>query len=65
MYSVEIENFLKERNYKITPQECNLLMDTNKNTQIKNMQFFCANNEYHIETDDGYYFIFWVISNNE
>ena len=24
MYSSEIETFLKERNYQITPEECNL-----------------------------------------
>lgn len=65
MYSVEIEAFLKERNYKVTPQECNYIMDTNKNTQIRNIKYFFANNEYHIETDDGYHFVFWVISNNE
>ena len=56
MYSEEIER----RNYVLTPEECNLLMDVNTNTQISNMKYFCANNEYHISTDDGYYFIFRV-----
>ena len=60
MYSSEIERFLQERNYVVTPEECNLLMDVNTNTQITNMKFFCTNNEYHISTDDGYYFKFNV-----
>ena len=60
MYSEEIEHFLKERNYVVTPEECNLLMDINTNTQIKSMKYFCGNNEYHIITDDGYHFIFTV-----
>ena len=60
MYSNEIERFLEERNYVVTPEECNLLMDINTNTQITNMKYFCANNEYHISTDDGYNFKFIV-----
>lgn len=60
MYSEEIERFIEERNHVLTPEECNLLMDVNTNTQISNMKYFCANNEYHISTDDGYYFIFRV-----
>ena len=65
MYSEEIKTFLKERNYKVTPEECNLLMDVDTNTQITNMKYFCVGNEYHIKTNDGYYFRFWVINNNE
>lgn len=60
MYSSEIENFLKERNYVVTPEECNMLMDVNTNTQITHMRYFCADNEYHISTDDGYNFKFKV-----
>lgn len=60
MYSEEIETFLRERNYEVTMEECNLLMDVNTNTQIKSMKYLCENNEYHIITDDGYYFKFRV-----
>ena len=60
MYSEEIETFLKERNYIVTIEECNLLMDVNTNTQIRNMKFLCENNEYHIYTEDGYHFKFYV-----
>lgn len=65
MYSEEIEDFLRERNYVVTMDECNRLVDINVNTQIKNMKFFCANNEYVINTEDGYCFKFWVIPNQE
>lgn len=60
MYSNEIEQFLQERNYVLTPEECNLLMDINTNTQITNMKYLVANNKYHISTNDGYNFIFTV-----
>lgn len=60
MYSEEIETFLKERNYEVTIEECNLLMDVNTNTQIKSMKYFCGSNEYHIVTEDGYCFKFRV-----
>lgn len=65
MYSNEIEKFLQDRNYRVTPEECNLLMDINTNTQIAHMKYFSADNEYHIITDDGYFFRFWVNPNNE
>lgn len=61
MFSWEIENFIKERDYKLTPEECNLIMDVNKNPQITHMKYICANNEYHVSTDDGYNFKFTVI----
>lgn len=60
MYSCEIEQFLRERNYWVTPEECNYLMDVNTHTQITNMKYFWDNNEYHIITNDGYHFIFRV-----
>ena len=62
MYSDEIETFLKERNYVVTSEECNILMDVNTNTQITNMKYFSANNEFVINTNDGYTFRFWVKS---
>ena len=65
MYSEEIKAFLKERNYRLTPEECSLLMDVNTNTQIVNMKYFVVGNEYHINTSDGYYFRFWVKTEDE
>lgn len=51
MYSFEIENYLKERNYKITPLEFMAIINTSP--QIK--QVLLKNNDaiYTIITDDG------------
>lgn len=51
MYSFEIENYLKERNYKITPLEFMSIINTSP--QIK--QVLLKNNDaiYTIITDDG------------
>lgn len=60
MYSWEMEKFIRERNGKLTPDECNQMMNVDTNKQISHMKYFCDNNEYHISTDDGYYFVFEV-----
>lgn len=51
MYSFEIEKYLKERNYKITPLEFMAIINTSP--QIK--QVLLKNNDaiYTIITDDG------------
>lgn len=51
MYSYEIENYLKERNFKITPLEFMAIINTSP--QIK--QVLLKNNDaiYTIITDDG------------
>ena len=60
MYSTEIEAFLKERNNILTPEECNMIIDVNTNTQIEHIQYSCTDNEYVISTSDGYFFSFTV-----
>lgn len=60
MYSYEIKQFLKERNYTITPEECMIIMDPNINCQITSVKYNATNNEYQIETSDGYQFLFKV-----
>ena len=54
MYSEEIKNFLSDRNYEITQEECALIMNVNENPQITHMQFFAGENVCQIDTDDGY-----------
>lgn len=60
MYSSEIEQFLKERNYTVTPEECMKIMDSNKSTQIKSIRYYASDGQYQIETTDGYRFCFYV-----
>lgn len=52
MYSFEIENYLKERNYKITPLEFMSIINTSP--QIKQVLLENNNAIYTILTDDNY-----------
>lgn len=60
MYSNEIEQFLKERNFIVNSDECMQIMNPNESTQIKEIKCFSSNCEYLISTNDGYQFKFWV-----
>ena len=60
MYSSEIEAFLKERNWIVTPEECARIVNVVANPQITHMSFLCENNKYTVSTDDGYTFVFRV-----
>lgn len=52
MYSHEIEEYLKERNYKITPLEFMAIINTSP--QIKQVLLENNNAIYTILTDDNY-----------
>lgn len=60
MYSEEIEGFLRNRNYVVSPEECAELINTNINTQISRVKYYSFQNEYQIDTMDGYVFRFKV-----
>jgi len=60
MYSWEIEEFLKKRDHIVTPEECMMIMNPNQSNQITNVRYCTYNNEYQIQTSDGYYFMFIV-----
>lgn len=60
MYSSEIEQFLKERNYIVTPDECMKIMNSNESTQIKSIKHYASDGQYQIDTTDGYHFRFYV-----
>lgn len=51
MYSWEIEEYLKQRNYNITPLEFMAIINTSP--QIKDVLYKPEDN-YKIKTDDGY-----------
>lgn len=63
MYSSEIEMFLREHSYVVTPEECSRIVDPNTSPQITNIKFFCENNRFVVNTEDGYCFKFQVIPN--
>ena len=60
MYSKEIEDFLRERNNVVSPEECVKITDITVNTQIRNVKFFCYDNRFVVDTNDGYTFVFWM-----
>lgn len=60
LYSYEIENYLRDHNYQLLPEEVWEVTNTANNPQVKNIKYFCFSNEYVIETSDGHSFRFGV-----
>lgn len=60
MYSYEMEQYIRNRNYILNQDECGNIVNINENPQIKSMKYFCEGNRYVIITDDGYTFEFSV-----
>ena len=56
MYSYEIDNYLKERNYYLNSEEIQFITDITVNTQICRISYNQEFNFYQIWTKDGYYF---------
>lgn len=63
MYSGEMEQFIRNRNYVLNPEECNKIINVTENPQIKSMKYLCEGNRFVVITDDGYTFKFSVNSN--
>lgn len=60
MYSYEIEEYLRERNYTLTPTEILEIINVSINTQIFYISYNSEYNYYEIRTKDGYTFKFGV-----
>lgn len=60
MYSHEIQKYLEERNYTLTPEEILQIIDVSINTQIFYISYNSEYNFYEIRTRDGYCFKFGV-----
>lgn len=60
MYSYEIEEYLRERNYTLTPEETLEIINVSINTQIFYISYNSEYNYYEIRTRDGYCFKFGV-----
>lgn len=60
MYSYEIEEYLRERNYTLTPEEILQIINVSINTQIFYISYNAEYNYYEIRTRDGYCFKFGV-----
>ena len=59
MYSHEIENLLKMKNYLITVKEYLSIIES---PQIKEVDYK-GNNNFYISTNDGYNFSFRIVYN--
>lgn len=60
MYSWEIKKFIEERNYELTPEEINWVININNSPQISEIRFHPYTNTYEIFTRDGMYVSFKV-----
>lgn len=54
MYSGEMEQFIRNRNYVLNAEECGKIINIVENPQIKSMKYFCDGNKYIVVTEDGY-----------
>ena len=59
MYSHEIENLLKIRNYLVSVQE---YFDIIRSSQVNHVKY--ENDEFKVWTKDGYYFVFKIKKNH-
>lgn len=60
MYSYEIEQYLKERNYYLNSEEVMYITNIKLNPQISRITYNCEYNFYEMYTFDGYYFKFGI-----
>jgi len=58
MYSWEMEQFIKERDFYIGGDELAFLVDVQNHPQISYIGYNADNNSYSIHTSDNYYFNF-------
>jgi hypothetical protein len=58
VYSWEIDNYLRFRNWKLEKHEYIYISDTKVNPQISRIKYEPFSNSFYMETDDGYNWIF-------
>lgn len=56
MYSYEIENLLKLRNYLVTREEYAKISDIKQNPQINHIKYDTFKDEFQIDTKDDFHF---------
>lgn len=61
MYSWEIRDLLKERNYQIGGDELAEIININNNPQIEYIRYFPMNNSYYMKDKFGEEFRFYAI----
>ena len=61
MYSWEIEQFIKERNFRIGGDDLVYLVTPSNNPQVTSIRYDAFNNTYIMTTSDNYCFFFQPI----
>ena len=61
MYSWEIQNFLKEKNYQIGGDDLLKIISIKENPQLTHIKYNPFNNSYEIWDKEGNYFYFYAI----
>ena len=61
MYSWEIEQFIKERNFRIGGDDLVFLVTPSNNPQVTGIRYDAFNNTYIMTTSDNYCFFFQPI----
>lgn len=56
MYSWEIENLLKLRNYLVSREEYIKVTNSKENPQVNHVKYDCNNDVFQIDTTDSYHF---------
>ncbi len=60
MYSHEIDNYLRTRNWVLNKDEYFYITDIYKNPQISRVSYNCYDNSFVMYTKDGYIWKFYV-----
>ena len=60
VYSWEIDNYLRTRDWEVTRYEYLYVTDMLSNPQIRKIKYEPFNNSFYMETADGYNWIFRV-----
>ena len=58
MYSYEIEEYLKQRNYYLRINELIFITDVKQHPQIDHLKYNAFGDYFEMWTNDGYYFKF-------
>lgn len=65
MYSQELENFIKSRNYVLGGDDLSKVISPLENPQINRITYHPENNSYSISTSDNFFFNFKAMSYEE
>jgi len=61
MYSWEIDNYIKSKNYALTNKEYNKITDTKNNPQVIRQKYNPCDSSFIIETSDNCHWIITIV----